>query len=138
MDTRSGLPWLGYGNDGKELPQRECESGQAGQPHRAWGGWQLPRAHRGYCVAATAHDLPLNRTFIFFLWRWQEEPGPGVSPVKGWGGQRPYGSADSSCSCLSCWAHSPKPLPPPVPLAAGNQCLDPRGCRLQGLEEERT
>ena len=39
---------------------------------------------------------------------------------------------------LSCWAHSPEPLPPSVPLAAGNQCLDSRGCRLQGLQEERT
>lgn len=65
MDTRSGLPWLGYGNDGKELPQRECESGQAGQPHRAWGGWQLPRAHRGYCVAATAPRSATQQDFYF-------------------------------------------------------------------------
>ena len=67
MDTRSGLPWLGDGDDGKGLPQRECESGQEGQPHRAWGGWQLPRACGGYCVAATAHDLPLSWTFISFF-----------------------------------------------------------------------
>lgn len=99
----------GYRKDGARGSHGEKVRGRRASHAGPGEGGRFPELTEAtVLLAASAHVLPLNRTFIFCVWRRQEEPGPGVSPVKGRGGQRPPGASSSCSSCsLSCPAHSP-------------------------------
>lgn len=85
---------------------REAERGQKCQPHRAWGGWQFPRAHGGYCVAASAHTLPLSETFIFSLLEVAGRAWYRCQSSEG------VGRAEAACRCLELFLLQPLRLGP--------------------------
>lgn len=89
VGARGSLPWLGGVGDGKRGSNREKVRDVRSTRHVGTGeGGGFP----GYLEATVSPPQPTCRHSVEHLfslfWRWQEEPGPGVSPARGWGRQR--------------------------------------------------